>query len=126
MALNEIFGWVWIVGGFLSGMTLGLRFQREYWLGGYGSFRRRMVRLGHVSFLGLGFLNILFALSAPRVRLDPGGLSIASWSLVVGGATMPLCCALMAWKRALQPAFAVPVASLLLGATLVVAGLLRP
>jgi hypothetical protein len=125
MPLNESFGWIWLLAGTVSGLTLGLRFQREEWMGGYASLRRRLVRLGHISFFGLGFLNIVFALGSPRVRLGPGWIETASWSLVVGGVTMPLCCALMAWRRAFQPSFAVPVASLLLGVGLTAFGMLR-
>lgn len=126
MPLNESFGWLWVLAGFVSGLFLGLGFHREGWMGGYGSFRRRLIRLGHVSFVGLGFLNILFALGTPRTVLGEPFLSVASWSLVAGGVTMPLCCGLMAWRRGFYPLFAVPVISLVLGAGLVVAGLLRP
>jgi hypothetical protein len=126
MPRNEVFGWAWILLGMLSGMALGMRFQRDDWLAGYASFPRRLIRLGHISFLGLGFLNILFTLSAPRVRLGSAALEVASWSLVIGGLTMPACCALLAWRRGLHALFAVPVASLVLGGSLVVFGLLRP
>lgn len=123
--MNEIFGWAWVVLGFLSGTLLGLRFHQEDWLGGYGSFRRRMVRLGHISFLGLGFLNILFAHTAGRMALDSPWLSLASGSLVIGGLTMPICCGLMAWRQSFQPLFVIPVVSLSAGAMLALIGLTR-
>ena len=108
MPLNESFGWLWVLAGFVSGFFLGLGFHREGWMGGYGSFRRRLIRLGHVSFVGLGFLNILFALGTPRVALSEAWLPVASWALVTGGVTMPLCCGLMAWRREFYPLFVVP------------------
>jgi len=126
MAINETFGWIWVLGGMLSGLALGLRFHEDAWLGGYASLPRRMVRLGHISFLGLGFTNILFALSAPRIHLPPGLLLLAARALLLGGITMPVSCALMAWRRGMIPVFAVPVVSLAGGAALVVAGFLRP
>ena len=126
MPRNEVFGWVWILAGLLSGLALGLRFRREDWLGGYASHPRRLIRLGHVSFLGLGFLNVLFAFAGARAGLGGPFLGVASWALIIGALTMPLCCALMAWRRTLQPLFAVPVVSLLLGTALVVWGMLRP
>jgi hypothetical protein len=126
MPRNEIFGWLWILAGVISGLVIGLRFQREDWLGGYGSHARRLVRLGHISFFGLGILNVLFALGGARAQLAPGPLDVASWAFVVGGVTMPLCCALMAWRREFQPAFAVPVTSLLLATALVAFGWVRP
>jgi hypothetical protein len=125
MPRNELFGWVWILLGMLAGLGLGLGFHRENWLGGYASHPRRLIRLGHISFFGLGLINVLFALAAPRIRLEAVPLTIAGWSLVLGGLTMPVCCALMAWRKALQPLFALPVTSLLVGAALTVMGLLR-
>jgi len=126
MPLNEAFGWLWILIGFVSGFLLGLGFRGDEWMGGYGSFRRRLLRLGHVSFVGLGFLNILFALGTSRTVLGGQALSLASWALVAGGVTMPLCCGLMAWRRGFYPLFAVPVISLVVGAGLVVSGFFRP
>ena len=126
MPLNEAFGWLWILAGVISGLALGLGFHRDEWLGGYASFRRRLLRLGHISFLGLGFVNILFALSSPRIHLGPAALAVAAWAMVLGGVTMPLCCALMAWRRGFYLLFGVPVGCLLVGSALAVAGILRP
>ena len=126
MPINEAFGWVWILAGIVSGLVLGLFFHRDDWLGGYGSFPRRLIRLGHISFLGLGILNILFALSLPRLHLEGPALTIASRALVAGGVTMPVCCGLMAWRRGLHLLFAVPVVSLLLAVAQIVRGILAP
>jgi hypothetical protein len=123
--INETFGWLWIIMGFVSGTLLGLKFQSEGWWGGYGSHRRRLIRLGHISFLGLGFLNILFVHSLPQLRLSQASLSLASWSLMIGGVTMPVCCGLMAWRRNLQSIFAIPVVALLLGVLLVLIGMVQ-
>ncbi len=125
MPVNNAFGWVWILAGFLGGMGLGLRFHQEAWLGGYGSHARRMLRLGHISFVGLGIVNILFAVSASSLRLAPSLAQAASVALIAGAVTMPLCCGLMAWRRALWPLFTLPVTSLLVGAALVVVGVVR-
>ena len=125
MPLNETFGWLWLFTGVVTGLLLGLRFHEESWLGGYASHPRRLLRLGHISFMGLGILNLLFASSAARAALGPGGLALASWMLVVGGVTMPLCCALVAWRKSLHMIFAVPVVSLLVGVGLVAWGMVR-
>jgi hypothetical protein len=85
-----------------------------------------MIRLGHISFLGLGFINILFALSGERIHLGSPLRDWASLALITGAVTMPLCCALMAWRSRMRPLFAVPVVSMLAGVSLIVAGLLRP
>jgi len=125
MLINEVFGWFWITFGFLSGMMIGMRFQKEEWLGGYGSHPRRLLRLGHISFQGLGILNILFAHSLARINLEPNLLNLASWSFIVGGVAMPICCSLMARERRWQFLFAVPVISLTSGAVLTLIGLIR-
>jgi hypothetical protein len=126
MHVNLVFGWSWMLVGMVAGMALGSRFQREEWLGGYASHPRRLLRLGHVSFIGLGILNVLVAGVAGTLAASGPWRVVASASLITGAVTMPLCCALMAWRRGLQPLFAVPVISLLSGVAVVVAGLLRP
>ena len=61
-SINEFAAWFGILGGILSGSIAGLGFKDEHWLGGYGSWRRRQIRLGHVSFFGIAFLNLSLAL----------------------------------------------------------------
>ena len=120
-SLNLFMAWTWILAGFASGALLGLGFTRNNWLGGYASHRRRLYRLGHVSFFGLGVANLVFHLTA-RTLQDPSAtlLSLASWTFVVGAVTMPVCCLVMAHRPEVRPhtLFALPVASLLTGATL--------
>jgi hypothetical protein len=123
--LNLILAWTWISLGFVSGMLLGLGFHREGWLGGYGSFKRRLYRLAHISCFGLGALNLGFWLTLRA--LSPSGLSIeiASWAFVAGAISMPPCCLLMAHRPRSLPLFTFPVVSLLLGGVLTTVALLR-
>jgi hypothetical protein len=118
---NLLFAWLWISLGFMSGMILGLFFHGENWLGGYGSFKRRMYRLGHISFFGLGAVNLLFWLTLQRI-VPPVPLAtvagVASWAFIIGGITMPLCCGVMAHFPKTHLIFAVPVSSLILGGAL--------
>ena len=106
---NVVAGWVGVLCGILSGAGSGLRFYRDEWLGGYDSWRRRLVRLGHISFFGLGFLNLNFAYSAAALKLGGLWLPVASCSLIVAAATMPVCCYLSAWRRPLRHLFPIPV-----------------
>jgi len=100
---------------------MGLSFWREDWLGGYGSWRRRMVRLGHISFFGLGFVNIAFALSASRLAVPRGPALVAgSYGLCLGAATMPLICYLSAWRPPFRHLFFVPVAAVTGGVAIMV------
>src|SRR5262245_19220367 len=111
---NLLLAWIWIVLGFASGLGLGMKFQQADWLGGYTSLKRRLYRLGHISFFGLGAVNLMFHLTV-RSFAASTALQIASTALIVGAVTMPLCCGLMAHRPKLQPLFAVPVISLLIG-----------
>jgi hypothetical protein len=109
---NLAAGWYGFLGGVLSGMIIGLFFHREGWLGGYDSFPRRMVRLGHIAFFGLGLINILFALSAPGASF---WTDVASVSLTVGLITMPLNCFVTAWKKSFRHLFFIPAGGTGLG-----------
>ncbi len=124
--LNLVVAWVGILLGFLSGLILGLNFHREEWLGGYGSLKRRLYRLAHISFFGLGTVNLLFYLSSGAFTPGSTPVAVASWAFIVGAASMPGCCVLMAHSRRAQSLFAGPVLSLVLGAVLTVQVLVLP
>lgn len=113
--VNLIVGWLAMLGGVLSGATLGLFFHREDWMGGYGSYRRRLMRLGHIAFFGLGFLNLIFAATSGELSLRGGYLVTASLALMIGAITMPVCCFLSAWRKPLRHLFPVPVLAVTTG-----------
>jgi hypothetical protein len=114
--LNLAAGWIAILLGLIGGGVMGLFFSREDWLGGYGSWRRRMTRLGHVSFFGLGFINIAAALSVTRLDLPRSTAVVAASYLLCGGAvTMPAVCYLAAWRKPFRQLFFVPVAAVIAG-----------
>ncbi len=92
-------GWAGMLLGVLSGAVIGLYFHREGWMGGYGSFRRRMTRLGHIAFFGLGFLNLLYGLTIDAHPIADGAARLAATLLVAGLSTMSLCCFLTAWRK---------------------------
>jgi hypothetical protein len=115
---NLFLAWLWILLGFGSGLVLGLFFHRENWLGGYGSLKRRMYRLGHISFFGLGTVNLLFWLTMQKISV-PGPLAgTASGAFILGALTMPVCCVVMAHFPKAHLIFAVPVISLITGGIL--------
>ena len=116
--LNLLLAWLWIFLGFVTGLLLGLFFHDENWLNGYGSFKRRMYRLGHISFFGLGAVNLLFCLTARNLSLTGPFAGVASWAFIVGALTMPVCCVVMAHHPKAHLIFAVPVLSLVTGGAL--------
>jgi len=117
MKFNLLLAWLWILLGFVTGMVLGMFFHGENWLGGYNSFMRRMYRLGHISFFGLGVVNLCFYLTMQSLPANRSA-GIASWLFIVGAVTMPLSCVIMAHFPKAHAIFAVPVLSLVAGAVL--------
>lgn len=113
---NLALAWLWIVLGFAFGGLMGLRFQDESWLGGYGSFRRRLYRLGHVSFFGLAIINLLFFFTVCVIGRPGDDWAAPGWGFLIGAVTMPVCCLLMAHYPRVRALFlfALPVGSLLL------------
>ena len=120
--LNWAFGWTWILLCFVSGAVIGLRFhERDLW-GGYGSFRRRLARLGHISFAALGVLNVLFAFS-PLPHSAP--VAVASICWIAGAVLMPVVCFLTAWRERFRGLFFLPVLALVTAVVLTILGGLR-
>ena len=111
-----------MLGGVVSGALIGLFFHRDGWLGGYGAFSRRMLRLGHISFFGLGFLNLFFAFTAERLGLPEPYLGLGGIALIVGAVAMPLSCFLSAWRKPFRHLFPIPVTAVLVGIVSVLLG----
>jgi len=123
--INFLVAWVAILIGLFTGTVLGLFFHDESWLGGYGSWRRRMVRLGHISFFGTGFLNLAFILSVGHLHLLAPP-PVARAGFVLGALAMPTVCFLSAWRDSFRHFFFIPVASLIMAtADFLCRGLIR-
>jgi len=112
--LNLWVAWIGILLGVLAGVVMGIFFHRDDWLGGYSSWSRRLLRLGHISFFGIAFLNIAFALSVPAgVASRP--LACGGIALALAEFLMPGVCFLSAWRKPLRGLFFLPVACILAG-----------
>ena len=105
-------GWIGMVLGILSGAFIGLFFHQEHWLGGYNSFPRRLVRLGHISFFGLGILSVLLGLTVRQLPFGTEAIRLVGHWFFVGQITMPICCFVTAWRSWFRYFFPVPVLSL--------------
>lgn len=104
-------GWAQVLAGFASGAALGLWFHREAFLGGYSSWRRRLLRLGHIACIALGILQMLVALSPAAAA--SGSVAQTCFGLWrAGGVLMPAVCFLSAWRAAFRHLFALPVLAL--------------
>jgi hypothetical protein len=115
-------GWIGMLLGVLSGALIGLFFHREDWMGGYSSFRRRLTRLGHISFFGLGFINFFFAISHELAGVAPALALPAAVAFTIGAASMPTCCFLSAWRKPFRHLFFIPVTGVAAGIVLTLVG----
>ena len=120
--LNFNSGWWLIFLAFVAGAGIGLGFHREDFLGGYGSFRRRLLRLGHIALAALGALNVLYGICPVPAPADRLG-TWASALLVAGAIAMPLVCFLASWREPFRRLFFLPVALLLGAVALILARL---
>jgi hypothetical protein len=109
--------------GIVSGAVIGLFFHREDWMGGYGSFRRRLARLGHISFFGLAFVNLGFAFTLTATGVAAPYAAIAGWGFLLGAATMPTICFLSAWRKSFRHLFFIPVLSVMTGVVCTLLGM---
>jgi hypothetical protein len=107
-----LIAWSLVLAGLASGLLLGLFFRNEEFLGGYASFRRRLVRLGHVACVALGRLLLEVARAQATSGTPPAPPAIVAW-FAAGSLLMPLVCFLTAWRPAFRFAFVVPVGSLI-------------
>ena len=112
--INALAAWLGIFAGLLVGVIFGTRFHRADWLGGYSSWPRRMLRLGHISFFGIALLNLAYAVTLKHLGW-PAPPTFASIALALANVLMPAACALAAWRPKLRNVFAVPVACVLCG-----------
>lgn len=110
---NFYVAWFGVLAGLLLGALAGMFFHRDEWLGGYGSWRRRMIRLAHIAMIGTGLLNLAFVLSVEYLGLDEAP-TLASAMFIVGAVTMPTVCLLAAWRKGMRHLFFLPAASLLI------------
>jgi len=118
-------GWTGMMFGLVSGAVIGLKFHHEDFAGGYASFRRRMLRIGHLAFFGLGIINVLFALTLTSSGVALSYPAVASASLAAAVFVMPVVCFLTAWKKPFRHIFPLPVSLVAIALTLLLEGLLK-
>lgn len=125
MSINLHAAWICFLCGALAGATTGLFFHGEQWLGGYTHWRRRMVRLGHIAFFGIGLLNLAFVLTAESVGLV-SGLEFPSYLLILGAVTMPAVCYLSAVRDAFRHLFFIPAGAVTVAIAAILWRLVKP
>ncbi len=91
----RLFAWCSFVLGISTGLILGLwsfdgPFPTPEWLGEYDSVSRRMTRLGHIAYFGLGFLTLLISWELPKLTLESREKMIAAKAMIFGNMALPL------------------------------------
>lgn len=125
MTANLYAAWIGFLLGSLAGIAPGMYFHRDDWLGGYGTWPRRMVRLAHIAFFGIGILNLAFALTVRSLGLEDG-IALSSALLILGAITMPLVCYLSAFRWGFRRLFPVPALSVTAGVAVFLWRILLP
>ena len=111
---NILAAWLGVFAGVVLGAVQGLFFHRDDWIGGYSSWRRRLMRLGHVSFFGIALLNLAFAWTVHNPGWRPAS-SLPAAALCAAQGLMPAVCYLAAWRPPMRHLFFLPVSCVLVG-----------
>lgn len=109
--ININAAWIGFALGCISGAIPGLFFHNPDWLGGYTSWPRRLIRLAHISFFGIGFLNLGMGLTGNILGIESKSASVL---MIVGALTMPTLCYTSAFKPKFRHLFFIPAGAVLL------------
>lgn len=124
---NRQIAWVSFCVGVGTGMIMGMwsfggPFPVPAWLGEYDDLSRRLARLGHIAFFGLGFLNLFLASELQRTTLGPSGKRWAALAMNVGNVFLPLTLFAAAAYHPLKYFMSVPAGAVLLALVLAAYG----
>lgn len=111
--MNRTIGWISLAVGVATGLVMGLwsfdgPMTTPAWLGEYGDTSRRLARLGHIAFIGLGSINILLAHELPHSALGARGREVASRHMNFGNIVLPITLFVAAAWRPAKYAMAIP------------------
>lgn len=123
-------GWVSLAVGIGAGLIMGMwsfdgPVKTPGWLGEYGDTPRRLARLGHIAFIGLGMLNILVARELPHLALGARGRRMAAGTMNFGNVFLPLTLFSAAVFHPAKYAMALPATAVFIAMTLVAIGVCR-
>ena len=106
---NMFAGWAGMFFGLISGSVIGLFFHQADFAGGYGAFRRRLLRLGHIAFFGLGLINLAVAGHCGRLNFSPTARRRALALINLGNIGLPPLLLAATWQPALLYLMPAPV-----------------
>lgn len=129
-SLNRAVGFTSLLIGVASGMILGLwsfggPIPVPEAIGDYGDLPRRLLRLGHIAFFGLGLINLAIAGHWRRLDLGRPAARRALWLMNLGNLGLPPMLLAAAWQPALLYLMPAPVACVFAALALCVLGAWR-
>lgn len=124
---NRRVGWLCIAVGISSGLLMGLwsfdgPLTPPAFLGDYGTTARRLLRLGHIAWIGLGILNLLLARELPVSALSGRGKRAAAVLMNIGNVALPLTLFAASLWRPLKYAMAPAATCVFIAVVLVAVG----
>lgn len=124
---NRVTGWASLAVGVAVGLVMGLwsfdgPLPTPSWLGEYADTSRRLARLGHIAFIGLGLIDILLERELLRSSLGTVARSVASWAMVAGNVLLPVTLFAAAFYRPAKYAMAGPASAVFLALVLAALG----
>jgi hypothetical protein len=127
---NRRIGWASTCVGAASGLILGLwsfdgPFPVPGWLGEYDQTARRLARLGHIAFFGLGILNLLMVSELRRDSLGRWNRRVASWVMNFGNIGLPLTLFAAAAYRPCKYFMSVPALAVFVALVIIAHGVCR-
>jgi len=126
----RLFAWLSFVIGVATGLVMGLwsfdgPVPTPGWLGDYDALSRRMARLGHIAYFGLGFITLLLAWELPKLALDERQRVMAARAMIFGNMVLPLTLfAASAWHP-LKYLMPIPALSVLVALSIAARGAFR-
>ncbi len=128
---NRVIGWTSAAVGAITGLIMGLwSFDGPLGvpasLGEYEDTARRLARLGHIAFFGLGILNLLLARELPESSLGLREKKIASFAMNFGNIFLPLTLFAAAFYHPLKYTMPLPATSVLVALLLAAHGSRSP
>ena len=122
--INIIFGWAWMCVGLIFGLIMGMRAEGEQWLGGYASLTRRFLRLGHIAFIALSIINILYGRELASGDIPTYVMTLGSPLLIFGAAGVPVTLVVAAFFRKAKYFLPLPATAVLVGIGILVIGMI--
>ena len=95
IAVNLAVAWSSLAVGALMGLVLGIwsfggPVAVPEWIGDYDALSRRLLRLGHIAFFGLGILNIMLSRHLGRSRSENYPRALALTAMNLGNVFLPI------------------------------------